>query len=45
MLIQIMLSVMCGPERSRPAGSWSWWRTMTEGIMDGLQWCFRFPLV
>jgi hypothetical protein len=45
MLIQVMLSVMCGPERSHPAGSWSGWRMTTESIMDGLLWCFRFLLV
>jgi hypothetical protein len=45
MLIQVMLSVMCSLERSRPVGSWSGWRMTTEGIMDGLLWCFRFPLV
>jgi hypothetical protein len=45
MLIQVMLSVMCAPERSRPVGSWSGWRMTTKSIMDGLPWCFPFPLV
>jgi hypothetical protein len=39
-----MLSVMCGPERSRPTGSWIGWKMTTEGIMVGLPWCSRFPL-